>query len=40
MRAILCKFDPFKQVEMRLNALALTGHETDKCELIIMGGTW
>jgi len=40
MRAILCKFDPFKQVELRLNALAKTGHQRDKCELIIMGGTW
>jgi len=40
MRAILCKFDPFKQVAMRLRALKMTGHETDKCELIIMGGTW
>ncbi|MFA5188906.1 MAG: tRNA uridine(34) 5-carboxymethylaminomethyl modification radical SAM/GNAT enzyme Elp3 [Patescibacteria group bacterium] len=40
MRAILCKFDPFKQVKLRLNALKMTGHDTDKCELIVMGGTW
>ena len=40
MRAILCKFDPFKQVKMRLDALKMTGHDTDKCELIVMGGTW
>ncbi len=40
MRAILCKFDPFKQVKMRLTALKMTGHDTDKCELIVMGGTW
>jgi elongator complex protein 3 len=40
MRAILNKFDPFKQVQMRLRALKMTGHETDKCELIVMGGTW
>jgi len=40
MRAILCNFDPFKQVELRLRALKETGHKTDKCELIIMGGTW
>jgi len=40
MRAILCNFDPYKQVQMRLRALASTGHQTDKCELIIMGGTW
>ncbi|MCX6743865.1 MAG: tRNA uridine(34) 5-carboxymethylaminomethyl modification radical SAM/GNAT enzyme Elp3, partial [Candidatus Parcubacteria bacterium] len=40
MRAILCQFDPFKQVKMRLDALKMTGHDTDKCELIVMGGTW
>lgn len=40
MRAILCNFDPFKQVQLRLRALKMTGHQTDKCELIIMGGTW
>jgi len=40
MRAILCKFDPFKQVKLRLAALKMTGHDTDKCELIVMGGTW
>jgi elongator complex protein 3 len=40
MRAILNKFDPFKQVQMRLRALKMTGHDTDKCELIVMGGTW
>jgi elongator complex protein 3 len=40
MRAILCHFDPYKQVAMRLKALKLTGHDTDKCELIVMGGTW
>ncbi|MBU1165149.1 tRNA uridine(34) 5-carboxymethylaminomethyl modification radical SAM/GNAT enzyme Elp3 [Patescibacteria group bacterium] len=40
MRAILNKFDPYKQVEMRLLALQANGHPTDKCELIILGGTW
>lgn len=40
MRAILNKFDPYKQVAMRLRALKMTGHDTDKCELIVMGGTW
>ena len=40
MRAILCKFDPFKQVQLRLRALQDNGHQTDKIELIIMGGTW
>lgn len=40
MRAILNKFDPYKQVKMRLRALEANGHPTDKCELIILGGTW
>lgn len=40
MRAVLNKFDPYKQVKARLRALHDNGHETDKCELIVMGGTW
>lgn len=40
MRAVLCRFDPFKQVALRIQALENNGHETDKIELIIMGGTW
>jgi elongator complex protein 3 len=40
MRAIRAKFDPFKQVHGRLQALEATGHSTDKIELIIMGGTF
>lgn len=40
MRAILAKFDPFKQIKIRLNALKANGHQTDKIELIVMGGTW
>lgn len=40
MRAIACDFDPYKQVKLRLKALAANGHPTDKIELIIMGGTW
>jgi len=40
MRAIRYKFDPYKQVQARLRALQDNGHETDKCELIVMGGTW
>jgi len=40
MRAVLTKFDPYKQVEARLNSLELTGHTTDKIELIVLGGTW
>jgi elongator complex protein 3 len=40
MRAVLCKFDPYKQVEIRIKSLEATGHLVDKIELIIMGGTW
>ncbi len=40
MRAINSKFDPYHQVQSRLEALKLNGHETDKIELIVMGGTF
>lgn len=40
MRAILNKYDPYRQVKMRLQALVSTGHPTDKIELRIIGGTW
>ncbi len=40
MRAILCKFNPYQQVQLRLKALTNNGHATDKLELIVMGGTW
>jgi elongator complex protein 3 len=40
MRAILCKFSPYKQVKSRIDALEKHGHNTDKIELIVMGGTF
>ena len=40
MRAVQEKFDPYLQVKQRLNSLKLTGHQTDKIELIVIGGTW
>jgi len=40
MRAIICNFDPVKQIKNRLNALEKMGHPTDKIELIIIGGTF
>lgn len=40
MRAIANKYDPWRQVKMRLLALKQTGHPTDKIELRIVGGTW
>jgi len=39
-RAYMAKFDPYRQVRTRLEALQMTGHETDKIELIVLGGTW
>jgi elongator complex protein 3 len=40
MRAIRNDYDAEKQVANRLKQLQLIGHSTDKCELIIMGGTF
>ncbi len=40
MRAIMNKFNPYKQIQSRLHALMLNGHSTDKIELIVMGGTF
>ena len=38
-RALLNNFDPYKQVYNRLLSLTLTWHETDKIEMIVLGGT-
>jgi elongator complex protein 3 len=40
MRASLNHFDPYNQVKARLDQLELTGHDVDKVDLIIMGGTF
>lgn len=40
MRALLNQFDPYKQAYNRLLSLHLTGHDTDKIEMIVLGGTW
>lgn len=40
MRATRNEYDPWKQVTNRLKQLHIIGHATDKCELIIMGGTF
>lgn len=40
MRAVSVNFDPYKQVQKRLRALEINGHDIDKIELIIMGGTF
>ncbi len=39
-RAYLTHFDPSLQVKTRLTSLALTGHNTEKIELIILGGSF
>lgn len=33
-------FDPYLQVQARLKALYEMGHNIDKVELIVLGGTW
>lgn len=40
MRALLNQFDPIKQVYNRLLSLTMTGHQTDKIEMIVLGWTW
>ena len=39
-RALLNKFDPINQVYNRLLSLYMTWHDTDKIEMIVLGGTW
>jgi len=40
MRATMFHFDPHLQVGNRIRQFHILGHQTDKCELIIMGGTF
>jgi elongator complex protein 3 len=40
LRAARAHFDPFAQVAGRLQALARNGHDVDKAELIVQGGTF
>lgn len=40
MRALRLKFDPYEQVTKRIEALERNGHAPEKCELIVLGGTW
>jgi elongator complex protein 3 len=39
-RAHALKFDPYLQVKKRIESLEGQGHNADKIELIILGGTW
>ena len=40
MRAMQSHYDPRKQVEVRIKQYSQQGHPTDKCHLILMGGTF
>lgn len=40
MRALHHRYDPYDQVEARMQALEAIGHPTEKIELLILGGTW
>jgi elongator complex protein 3 len=40
MRALALKYDAYEQVKSRLNVLKKMGHQTDKIEIIIIGGTF
>ncbi len=40
MRAIRCQYDPYQQVIFRLKSLEDNGHEPNKIEIIVIGGTW
>ncbi|MFA6474985.1 MAG: tRNA uridine(34) 5-carboxymethylaminomethyl modification radical SAM/GNAT enzyme Elp3 [Patescibacteria group bacterium] len=40
MRALGLQFDPYLQVTKRIEALEQNGHIPEKCELIVLGGTW
>ncbi|RJQ35681.1 tRNA uridine(34) 5-carboxymethylaminomethyl modification radical SAM/GNAT enzyme Elp3 [Candidatus Parcubacteria bacterium] len=39
-RAKMNLFDPVRQVTMRIQALLNNGHQVDKLEVLILGGTW
>ncbi len=40
MRAVANRFDPYMMVHNRLRALYINGHQPDKIELLVLGGTW
>ncbi|MFW0837464.1 MAG: elongator complex protein 3 [Candidatus Komeilibacteria bacterium] len=39
-RAVRNLFDPYRQVQARIQALENNGHQVDKIEILILGGTW
>lgn len=40
MRAIRARYDPYVQARSRITQLAQLGHNIDKVEYIVMGGTF
>jgi elongator complex protein 3 len=40
MRAIRCQYHPYTQVVSRLRSLENNGHQPEKIEIIVIGGTW
>ena len=40
LRANQNDFDPIKQMNSRISSLSRMGHEIDKIELLVLGGTW
>jgi elongator complex protein 3 len=40
MRAIRARYNPFLQTRDRMEQLKRLGHDTDKVEFIVMGGTF
>lgn len=34
------EFDPFRQIQNRLESLRMTGNAISKCDVRIIGGTW
>ncbi len=40
LRAGQLQFDPYSQTAFRIRAMENIGHNTDKVELLILGGTW
>jgi elongator complex protein 3 len=40
MRALHHQYDPYTQVQSRIEALYEIGHPTDKIELLVLGGSW
>ncbi|GAH25710.1 unnamed protein product, partial [marine sediment metagenome] len=40
LRSIHNEYDPYRQVQSKIGDLEVIGHDVDKIELIIMGGTF